>query len=195
LNALHKLSIAAVALVRTAVYNQMESTFQNQGCQMDVRVSGYKLPVALLDVVSIIIILVLLPVFDGYIYPQITRLQALRASRSSITVAAHPQPTMLAKMGAGFLFAVAAMVVAGQSLTLAGAQHSHRPLIATHFTFGIRTLHDAGLIEIVRKQHIPAQGTPGAAISYCKDASDYSLTRFQTYFESGNASDKPRECR
>jgi hypothetical protein len=95
------------------VYNSLETTFPNQGCQMDVVVSGQKLPVALLNVVSIIVILVLIPVFDGVIYPEIGKMQTQRAQRLGTAVGANPQPTMLFKLGAGFLFAVLAMIVAG----------------------------------------------------------------------------------
>jgi hypothetical protein len=62
------------------------------------------------------------------------------------------------------------------------------------FFFAILAMTASGILEIVRKQHIPEAGTPGAVISFCKNASDYSVEQFQTYYKSGVAADMPANC-
>ncbi len=52
------------------IYAQMTTAFQNQGCQMDLTLSdGFQIPVSALNCFDTISILILVPIFDGYIYP------------------------------------------------------------------------------------------------------------------------------
>lgn len=81
------------------IYGQMSTAFQNQGCQMDLQVGPVKIPVSALSLFDTIAILMLVPIFDGYMYPWMKR--------------KGYKVTMLDKMGWGFLFAMMAMVVAG----------------------------------------------------------------------------------
>ena len=81
------------------IYGQMSTAFQNQACQMNLNIGPIKIPVSALNLFDTIAILMLVPIFDGYLYPWLN-------SRGR-------KVTMLDKMGWGFLFAMLAMVVAG----------------------------------------------------------------------------------
>jgi hypothetical protein len=81
------------------IYSQMSTGFQNQGCQMDLSVGSVKIPVSALNLFDTVAILLLVPVFDGYVYPFLkSRGYAL---------------TMLSKISWGFFLAALSMVVAG----------------------------------------------------------------------------------
>jgi solute carrier family 15 (peptide/histidine transporter), member 3/4 len=82
-----------------AVYNQMSTAFQNQGCQMTLKLGSVNMPVSTLNLFDTLAILLLIPVFDGLVYP-------FFKSRG------RPL-TMLQKIGWGFVFAILSMVVAG----------------------------------------------------------------------------------
>lgn len=51
------------------IYSQMSTAFQNQGCQMDLSIGSTLIPVSALNCFDTISILILVPIFDGYIYP------------------------------------------------------------------------------------------------------------------------------
>lgn len=80
------------------VYSQMSTAFQNQGCQMNLFIGSAGIPVSLLNIFDTIAILALLPVFDGFVYPYFAKI-------------GRPL-SMLTKIGAGFIFAMVAMLVA-----------------------------------------------------------------------------------
>ena len=44
-----------------------------QGCQMDLNVGDFGLPVSALNLFDTLAILVLIPVFDGFVYPALRR--------------------------------------------------------------------------------------------------------------------------
>ena len=80
------------------IYSQMSTTFQNQGCQMNLDLGTTKIPVSALNMFDTIAILLLIPVFDMKIYPFFKSIG---------------QPlSMLFKIGLGFVFAALAMLVA-----------------------------------------------------------------------------------
>lgn len=81
------------------IYSQMSTAFQNQGCQMDLSLGSEMVPVSALNLFDTVAILVLVPLFDSYLYPLVKR-------------NGYPL-TMLQRMGWGFVFAGMAMVVAG----------------------------------------------------------------------------------
>jgi dipeptide/tripeptide permease len=81
------------------IYGQMSTAFQNQGCQMELSAGPVKVPVSALSLFDTIAILMLVPVFDGYLYPWLKK----RGHRVS----------MLDKVSWGFVFAMLAMVCAG----------------------------------------------------------------------------------
>lgn len=80
------------------LYSQMNTAFQNQGCQMNMSMGTTSVPVSALNVFDSLAIVALVPLFDGYIYP------TLKEKGFSTS--------MLQKMGAGFLFTMVAMLTA-----------------------------------------------------------------------------------
>jgi peptide/histidine transporter 3/4 len=80
------------------IYSQMSTAFQNQGCQMNLNMGTIQVPVSALNAFDTIAILLMVPLFDLYLYPYMKKI-------------GHP-PTMLGKIGAGFVFAMLAMVLA-----------------------------------------------------------------------------------
>eukprot|EP00752_Nemacystus_decipiens_P007795 g6962.t1 len=81
-----------------AVYAQMGTAFQNQGCQMDLSVLGFSIPVSTLNMFDTLAVLLLIPIADRVVYPWMRNVGC--------------EPTMLRKIGAGLLFAGAALLVA-----------------------------------------------------------------------------------
>ncbi|CAN0371547.1 unnamed protein product, partial [Laminaria digitata] len=65
---------------------------------MNLAVFGFDIPVATLNIFDTLAILLLIPVFDQGVYPWMRRMGC--------------EPTMLRKLGAGLLFAGAAVLVA-----------------------------------------------------------------------------------
>jgi len=83
------------------IYSQMNTAFQNQGCQMDLSIgSGSLIPVSALNCFDTISILLLVPLFDGYLYPYLKKRDGKGLN-------------MLTKIGYGFTVSVLAMLVAG----------------------------------------------------------------------------------
>lgn len=81
-----------------SVYSQMSTGFQNQGCQMDLSLGNIKIPVSALNMFDTAIILLLVPIFDTFLYPFLKR-------------NGYPL-SMLKKIGLGFLLALVAMLTA-----------------------------------------------------------------------------------
>ena len=90
-----------------AVYSQMNTIYQNQGCQMymyiDIYVYTIQIPVSTLNIFDTLSILVLLPIFDLYIYPYYN---------SILLYYNLPSLTMLYKIGCGYVCILLAMLVA-----------------------------------------------------------------------------------
>jgi peptide/histidine transporter 3/4 len=53
------------------IYNQTSTAFQNQGCQMNLLIGALEIPVSALNIFDNISILLLVPIFDGYVYPKL----------------------------------------------------------------------------------------------------------------------------
>ena len=81
------------------IYGQTKTAFQIQGCQMDLDVGGLSLPVSAMNIFNNISILVLVPIFEAYLYP------CLKRWRGRDVV-------MLEKIMWGFIFAALAMIMA-----------------------------------------------------------------------------------
>lgn len=90
------------------IYSQMSVGFQNQGCQMNLSMSGKvnggsadkDLPISALQVFDTLAIIVVVPLFDGYLYPYLKE-------KHNITI------PLLDRMQYGFIFTLLAMVIAG----------------------------------------------------------------------------------
>jgi solute carrier family 15 (peptide/histidine transporter), member 3/4 len=80
------------------VYSQMSTVFQNQGCQMNLELGGFPIPVSALNIFDTIAILLLVPVFDGFVYPYMKKI-------------GRPL-SMLTKIGLGLGFALLSMCCA-----------------------------------------------------------------------------------
>ena len=84
-----------------SIYSQTSTAFQNQACQMQLTAGNIDIPPAALNLFDSIAILILVPVFDRYLYPTVTRIRG------------ENRPfTMLQKIGWGFFFALLSMIVA-----------------------------------------------------------------------------------
>ena len=82
------------------IYGQTKTAFQLQGCSMDVTVAGsLELPVTFMNVFNTLSILVLVPLFETYLYPWL---------KSKYEY----EPSMLDKIGTGLVLSGVAMVVA-----------------------------------------------------------------------------------
>jgi peptide/histidine transporter 3/4 len=55
------------------VYSQMNLTFFNQGCQMDLRIGSLTVPVAALGVINGLCIVILIPIVDKLLFPCLRR--------------------------------------------------------------------------------------------------------------------------
>eukprot|EP01035_Chromulina_nebulosa_P019152 gene19152-24993_t len=80
------------------VYSQMATVFQNQGCQMNLNVGSFAIPVSALNIFDTLIILILVPIFDGILYPYLKK-------------KGYPL-SMLGKIGIGLAVALVSMLVA-----------------------------------------------------------------------------------
>ena len=81
------------------VYSQMSTAFQNQACQMDLSYRNTQIPVASINAADTIIILILVPIFDQFLYPYLKQKNIIKID-------------MLSKINYGFLFAMLAMIAA-----------------------------------------------------------------------------------
>ena len=66
--------VFVLLVVYWGINGQMSTTFFNQGCQMDLHLGSFTVPVAALQLFNTIIIVLLVPVFDGLIYPWLHRI-------------------------------------------------------------------------------------------------------------------------
>jgi dipeptide/tripeptide permease len=105
-----------------AVYSQMTTSFQNQGCQMNLTLSGdTKIPVSALNMFDTIAILLFVPIFEGYVYPY--------CEEKGFPL------TMLRKIGLGFFFAMFAMIVAA---LVENARISSSPVPGNYYDINAR---------------------------------------------------------
>jgi peptide/histidine transporter 3/4 len=82
------------------IYSQMSTGFQNQGCQMNLSMGGdANVPISALNLFNTIAIVMLVPIFDEVLFPYLNK--------------RNMNPNLLQKIGIGFLFAIAAMGLAG----------------------------------------------------------------------------------
>jgi peptide/histidine transporter 3/4 len=91
----------AALIPYSSIYTQMSTAFQNQACQMDLSLgdTGFSIPPSALNFFDSVAILLLVPVFDRYLYPRIETWTGKRF-------------TTLRKLGCGFTFALLSMVAA-----------------------------------------------------------------------------------
>lgn len=82
-----------------SVYSQMSTTWFNQGCQMDLRIQGFTVPVAALSLFDTVVIVIMIPLLDTVVYPLLRR--------CGINL------TLLQKIGGGFFIAGLSMMAAG----------------------------------------------------------------------------------
>lgn len=80
------------------IYGQTKTAFQIQGCQMNLDLNGFQLPVSAMNIFNNIAILSLVPFLDQVIYPYLK-------DRGYV-------PGMLPKIGFGFILAMCAMLLA-----------------------------------------------------------------------------------
>jgi solute carrier family 15 (peptide/histidine transporter), member 3/4 len=94
------LPFLAVMIPFWGIYGQTKTAFQIQGCQMNLYIGSFQLPVSAMNIFNNITILALVPWFDQVLYPYLKR-------------RFNYHPNMLAKIGIGFSLATLAMVMAG----------------------------------------------------------------------------------
>lgn len=81
----------------------MSTAFQNQGCQMELKAGELDIPVSALNLFNTVAILMLIPVFDGVVYPYFKK-AGWNGGKGL---------TMLQKIGIGFFVAMLAVITAG----------------------------------------------------------------------------------
>lgn len=94
------LPFLAVMIPFWGIYGQTKTAFQIQGCQMNLYIGDFQLPVSAMNIFNNITILALVPLFDQVLYPWLRKKYDYH-------------PSMLTKIGIGFSLATLAMVVAG----------------------------------------------------------------------------------
>ena len=52
-----------------SIYSQMATSFQNQGCQMDLSIGSFEIPISALNMANTFSILLLIPVFEKVVFP------------------------------------------------------------------------------------------------------------------------------
>eukprot|EP01084_Bolivina_argentea_P003568 6712_1 len=84
-----------------SVWSQLNTLIYAQGCQLNYHIDSlnWNFPITALSIFGIITVLILIPLFDRYLFPMFRKY--------GIKV------TMLRKMGAGFIFAILSMICAG----------------------------------------------------------------------------------
>ena len=64
------LCVFVILIIYWGINGQMSTTFFNQGCQMNLKVGNdFTVPVAALSLFDTAIIILLVPVFDSWVYP------------------------------------------------------------------------------------------------------------------------------
>eukprot|EP01084_Bolivina_argentea_P294416 506543_1 len=89
-------------IIYSTVYSQLDTLVYAQGCQMDYHIGSlnWNFPITSLSLFYIIPVLLLIPVLDTFLFP-------LLRNKYNCKI------TTLRKMGAGFIFAILAMIWAG----------------------------------------------------------------------------------
>jgi hypothetical protein len=192
------------------IYNQTSTAFQNQGCQMNLLVGSLEIPVSALNIFDNISILMLVPVFDGYVYPKLKE-------------KGYPL-TMLVKMGKNhcfFLsifsllvalilcvtvpshfvtFSSSSCLIAASCFLLCFSSARFCYIIGWGFVFAILAMVVAAIVEICRLKYA---GEPGNYydlnardnITPCQNIDDYNPYLYQDYLAGvGNVDSKPSNC-
>ncbi|CAE7466184.1 Slc15a4, partial [Symbiodinium microadriaticum] len=136
------------------IYGQTKTAFQIQGCQMNLYVGGFQLPVSAMNIFNNVTILCLVPLFDQVVYPYLKRKHNM-------------VPSMLSKIGVGFILAMTAMIVAG--------------LIEV---YRLQQAPDAGDYNDKDARD---------NISPCRDIYNYDPYKYQKWF-AGDEDDEPTNC-
>ncbi len=88
----------AVMIPYWGIYGQTKTAFQIQGCQMNSKLGSFQLPISAMNIFNNLSILILVPLFEHFVYP------AIRDAGYNLT--------MLKKIGLGFIFATLSMITA-----------------------------------------------------------------------------------
>jgi peptide/histidine transporter 3/4 len=146
----------SIMIMFWGIYSQMSTAFQNQGCQMDVAIGtdGAEVPVSALQMFDTIAILIFVPLFDYYLFPYLK--------------SKGIEMDMLTKISWGFVFAAAAMLMAGfvEAGRLANARSGGGYLTESAITHA----------------------------SSCVDVDDFNPYQFQKYANGDSGVDKPFNC-
>lgn len=136
------------------IYAQMSTVFQNQGCQMNLDMGGgAQVPITALGLFDCLAIIALVPIFDMYMYPALKR----RGYACS----------MLQKLGAGFVFAMIAMLLAA---VLENFRIAYAPAPGDWYDVSAR-----------------------ANITPCQSIDDYNPVQYQAFMD-GEEDVKPLYC-
>ncbi|XP_063446992.1 solute carrier family 15 member 4-like [Mytilus trossulus] len=93
------LPIFLFVIMYWAIYSQMSTTFFLQSERMDIKVGSGNVPIAVLNIFDTIIIVVLIPIMESFVYPFLERI--------------HRSPSHLQRMGIGMILAAMSVFVAG----------------------------------------------------------------------------------
>ena len=107
---------------------QMTTTFFNMGCQMDLEApwGGFTVPVACLSLFNAVVIILLVPVFENWIYPALKRCGVPLTALHKMLTAFNPEAIMTeeifgylwGKLGYGALLTAEALTSVHHSLAL-----------------------------------------------------------------------------
>jgi MFS family permease len=194
------------------IYGQTKTAFQLQGCQMNVDVGPVALPVSVMNIFNNISILCLVPLFQHYLYPSIERFRCPPESRDELR--RHQQEGGEGEGGGGG---------GGGEEESAGAGRQTEPMplkegdwrvtmlekIGWGFAISAVAMAVAGLIEVYRKQNVPAACAYGEAvsgggfcqdnISPCKNVDNYDPNKYLDYLngvpdDDGDSPKEPTNC-
>ncbi len=143
------------------IYSQMSVGFQNQGCQMNLNLSGQaddgrggELPIAALQLFDTLAIMIVVPLLDQVVYPYIRERYKWN-------------PPLLLRMNLGFVLCVVAML-------LAGIVEAARKVNTPRHAFG-----EGGYNNPVALDNI----------SPCVNAVEYNPSAYETYWQFQRYSD------
>jgi len=142
------------------IYSQMSVGFQNQGCQMDLRLGdsagAFKIPISALNLFDTLAILAIVPILDKFVYPWLKRRNGTA-------------PPLLQRIMVGFFFAAAAMCVAGI------VEQVRRGLLPTYdYAAGKGYYNDPAAI---------------ANASPCANLDEYNPAAYEAWWQYQNAKD------
>lgn len=177
--------LLAIQVPYWAVYAQMSTAFQNQGCQMNLSLGKAQIPISALSMFDTIAILLLIPVFNRIIFPMIEKTKRCQDSSTSTSD----------NLSAQFKRSESILTATSSSRHLS-AKISAKYLLAKiggGFFFALAAVFTAGIMEYWRKALV-IHPEANAPLSHCVVATDYASSQYQIYYNTHKGHDRPLHC-